>query len=472
MIDRDRLFIAGQWKRSAGRQIDVLDAASEEVVGRVPEATADEVAQACAAARDAFPGWSSTDPSKRSELLLKLSEILDRRSGEVAEIVSREVGMPIKLSKRIQAGLPVIVSRQYAELLETFRFEEQVGNSRVTMVPKGVVAAITPWNYPLHQLVNKVAPALAAGCTVVAKPSEEAPLSAFILAEAIEEAGFPAGVFNLVTGYGGTTGKALVEHPAVDMISFTGSNATGRAIAAMAASTAKRVTLEMGGKSPSVLLDDAEMSPAVRSTLANCFLNSGQTCTALTRLLVPHSRIDEVEDLVAEQVKTFVVGDPQDPATRLGPLVSARQRDRVLDYIEKGKASGAKILAGGSRENLPGKGYFVAPTVFSRVAADSTIAQEEIFGPVLCIVPYEGEEEAVQIANGTVYGLAAAVWSADPERALRVARRIRAGQIDINGAPFNPRAPFGGFKQSGYGRELGRWGLDEFVEPQSFQLPG
>jgi len=471
MLDRDQLFIGGKWKRSEGKPIEVLDCTTEEVIGRVPEATVNDVAEACAAAREALSGWSATDPLQRSELLFRLSEILDRRSAEVAEIVTREVGMPIKLSKRIQAGLPVIVTRQYSELLKGFSFEEQVANSRVAMVPKGVVAAITPWNYPLHQLVNKMAPALAAGCTMVAKPSEEAPLSAFVLAEAIEEAGFPAGVFNVVTGYGKSTGKSLVEHPEIDMISFTGSNATGRTIAAMAASSAKRVTLEMGGKSPSVLLDDADMNAAVRATLSNCFLNSGQTCTALTRLIAPRSRITEIEELVGEHVRTFVVGDPHDPATRLGPLVSARQRDGVLAYIEQGRASGAKVLLDGDGQALPAKGYFVAPTVFSRVQPDSVVAQEEIFGPVLCIIAYDNEDEAVEIANGTIYGLAAAVWSADAERAFRIARRIRAGQIDINGAAFNPRAPFGGFKQSGYGRELGRWGLEEFVEPQSFQLP-
>jgi acyl-CoA reductase-like NAD-dependent aldehyde dehydrogenase len=379
--------------------------------------------------------------------------------------------MPLKMCQRIQAVLPVTVTSSYAQLLKEYAFEVQIANSRVFRVPKGIVAAITPWNYPLHQLVGKVAPALAAGCTVIAKPASEAPLSAFLLAEAIEAAGFPPGVFNLVSGDGPGTANLLVQHADVDMISFTGSTATGAKIAAAAAPTAKSVTLELGGKSPSLVLPDADFPRALRTTVNICFLNSGQTCNALSRLLVPQNRLSEVEEQVAALVAGMKLGDPGDPATKLGPLVSARHRDRVRQYIRQAIKSGIRLLIGGEAppEGLS-KGFYVQPTVFTDVDPVAVIAQEEIFGPVLTIIGYRDVEEAVAIANGTRYGLAAAVWSADSDQAFQVAKRLRAGQIDINGAPFNALAPFGGFKQSGYGRELGVFGLEEYLEPLSIQL--
>ncbi len=472
MRKMEQLFIGGKWRKpSSSEIIEVIDAGNESLLGTVPAARQTDVDEAVKAARQALGDWADTPAAVRAQLLQQAADQLQARAAEIAEVISREVGMPLKMSQRIQAALPVIVMGSYAKLLPEFSFEVQIANSRVIRVPKGVVATITPWNYPLHQLVGKVAPALAAGCTVVAKPASEAPLSAFMLAQALEAAGFPPGVFNLVSGDGPTTAGLLVRHPDVDMISFTGSTATGVQIAAAVAATAKRVTLELGGKSPSLVLDDADFPKALRTTVNNCFLNSGQTCNALTRLLVPRTRLAEVEEQVAPLVAGMKLGDPADPATKLGPLVSARQRDRVRQYIREAIRAGTRLLIGGDDppEGLD-RGFFVQPTVFTQVDPAAPIAQEEVFGPVLCIIGYRDEEEAVAIANGTRYGLAAAVWSTDTDRAVRIARRIRAGQIDINGAPFNPLATFGGFKQSGYGRELGVFGLEEYLEPLSIQL--
>jgi betaine-aldehyde dehydrogenase len=379
--------------------------------------------------------------------------------------------MPLKLSRRIQAGLPAAVLESYVKLLGDYAFEERIGNSLVVREPAGVAACITPWNYPLHQMIAKLAPALAAGCTVVLKPSEVAPLSAFILAEIVHEAGLPAGVFNLVTGSGQEVGEHLAGHPDVDLISFTGSLRAGRRVAELAAGTVKRVTLELGGKSAAVVLDDADLQTAVKTTVGACFINSGQTCNAQTRLLVPERLYEEAAALAVTAASAYAPGDPLDEQTRLGPLVSAAQRERVRDYIRQGIAVGADLLTGGT-ESPDGltTGFFVRATVFGRVTPDMTIAREEIFGPVLSIMTYRDEEEAVNFANSTPYGLAGAVWSGDPERAECVARRLRAGQVDINGGAFNLLAPFGGCKQSGYGRELGSYGLEEFLTMKSLQF--
>ena len=359
----------------------------------------------------------------------------------------------------------------YAKMAESFRFEEHVGNSLVLREPVGVVGAITPWNYPLFLISEKVAPALLAGCTVVLKPSEVAPFTAFVLADVIHEVGLPAGVFNVVTGVGPVAGEALVTHPQVDAISFTGSVPVGKHISELAAQTVKRVTLELGGKSASIILEDADMAAAVRGTLQSCFLNSGQTCLALTRMLVPESRYEEAAAAAIAVAKAYVPGDPLSEATTLGPLVSAAQLERVRTYIRKGVDAGARLLAGGPEapEGSNG-GYFVKPTVFGKVDPSCVIAQEEIFGPVLSIITYRDEEEAVRIANDTIYGLSGAVWSNDDDHAKRVARRIRTGQIQINGGAPNINAPFGGFKQSGHGREWGVYGLEEFLEFKSLQL--
>jgi len=380
--------------------------------------------------------------------------------------------MPLKMSSRIQAGLPIANFANYARILKDFIFEEKAGNSLVVREAAGVVVAITPWNYPLHQITLKVAPALAAGCTVVLKPSEVAPFNAFLLAEVCEAAGLPGGVLNIVTGTGAAAGEALVKHPGVDMISFTGSTRAGKRISELAAQSVKRVALELGGKSASVILDDADLAAAVKGTLNGCYLNSGQTCTALTRMLVPDSLYQEASRLAVETAKGFTVGDPMAETSKLGPLTSRAQLERVRDYIRKGVAEGAELLAGGADapEGVPAGGYYVKPTVFGKVRNDMTIAQEEIFGPVLAIIPYRDEADAVRIANDSPYGLAGAVWSKDEARAQRVARRIRAGQVDVNGGAFNMNAPFGGFKQSGHGREAGVYGLEEFLEYKSLQL--
>jgi len=468
---RDKLYSGGQWVASASAaMLDVHSAATEEVIARVPAGAREDVQRAVDAARRAFEPWAGTPPAQRAAYLSRIHDGLKARADEIARTISQEVGTPLKMASRIQASLPQSSFALYAKLGAEFAFEEQVGNSLVVREPVGVVAAITPWNYPLHQIAAKVAPALAAGCTVVLKPSEVAPLNAFILAEIIDAAGVPAGAFNLISGTGSGVGEALVTHPEVDMVSFTGSTRAGRRISELAAGSVKRVALELGGKSACIVLDDADLAAAVRTTVNVCFLNSGQTCNALTRLLVPENRYDEAAQLVREVAATFTLGDPLLGEAKLGPLVSDSQRERVRSYIRKGIEEGAQLLLGGAEapEGQP-RGYYVKPTVFGRVRPESTIAQEEIFGPVLSIITYRDEDDAVRIANGTIYGLAAAVWSADEARAQRVARRLRAGQVDINGGAFNINAPFGGFKQSGRGRELGRYGLEEFLEYKSLQ---
>jgi len=472
MILRDKFFIGGQWVAPSSKEmIDVHNAGTGEVMGKVPAGGEKDIAAAVAAAHAALEGWSATPPAQRGELLQKISDGLKARAAELGSTISQEVGMPIKMSGRMQAGLPIANFANYAKIAREFKFEDRVGNSLVVREPVGVVGAITPWNYPLNQIALKVAPALAAGCTVVLKPSEIAPFNAFILAEEIEKAGLPKGVFNLVTGFGPTAGEALVKHPQVDMISFTGSTRAGKRISEVAAQGVKRVALELGGKSASVILEDADLAAAVKTTVSYCYLNSGQTCTALTRMLVPASKYDEAAKLAVETANSFKPGDPLQETTRLGPLSSQMQLERVRGYIKKGLEEGAELLTGGAEkpEGVAG-GYFVKPTIFGKVKNSMTIAQEEIFGPVLSIIPYKDEEEAVRIANDTPYGLAGAVWSADEARAQKVARRIRAGQIDINGGAFNMNAPFGGFKQSGHGREAGVYGLEEFLEYKSLQL--
>ena len=471
MIERDAIYIDGAWVPSGGTgTIDVHGAATEEVVGRVPDGVAADADRAVAAARAAFPAWSATAPEERAKHLTRIQEGLAARQGELAELIATEVGMPLKLAAMIQVGLPVAQVGNYAQVLSDFAFEEQVGHSLVVKEAVGVVGAITPWNYPLNQIIAKVAPALAAGCTVVLKPSEVAPLNAFVLAEVIDEAGLPAGVFNLVSGVGPVVGEAIAAHPDVDMVSFTGSTRAGKRVAELAAATVKKVALELGGKSANVILPDADLEKAVTAGVTNCYLNSGQTCTALTRMLVPRDRLAEAERIAAAKAERYRVGDPLAEGTNLGPLISAPQRERVRGYIETGIAEGAKLVTGGAEppEGLE-RGYFVRPTVFSEVTPDMTIAQEEIFGPVLSIIPYDTEEDAVEIANDTIYGLAGGVWSGDAERAKRVARRLRTGQVDINGGAFNPLAPFGGYKQSGVGRENGRLGFEEFLETKSLQ---
>ncbi|TAL55415.1 aldehyde dehydrogenase family protein [Pandoraea sp.] len=472
MQSYDKFYINGQWVAPRGGDtIEVYHSATEEPMGRIPAGIEADAQAAVAAARAAFDAWAATPAIERGAYLRKIAEGLRARTDELARSITGEVGMPIKLSRAIQVGGPVYNWGYYADLAGSFPYEERVGNSLVVREPVGVVSAITPWNYPLNQITLKVAPALAAGCTVVLKPSEVAPFNAFILAEVIHEAGLPPGVFNLVTGYGPVVGEVLASHPDVDMVSFTGSTRAGKRVSELAAQTVKRVALELGGKSASVILDDADLPAAVKGTLNACYLNSGQTCSAHTRMLVPASRYDEAKALARQIAESFVLGDPREETTRLGPLASAAQRERVLAYIRKGLEEGAELVTGGpERPEGLAKGFFVRPTVLGNVAPRATVAQEEIFGPVLTILTYQDDDDAVRIANDSIYGLGGGVWSGDEARALAVARRMRTGQVDINGGQFNMQAPFGGFKQSGNGRENGVYGLEEFLEYKSLQF--
>jgi acyl-CoA reductase-like NAD-dependent aldehyde dehydrogenase len=469
---KDKIFIGGEWvEPEGGETIEVINSTTEEAMGSIPACTPADADRAVAAARDAFETWSQTSREERAGYLSAIAAGLGERAEEIAATIAQELGMPLTLSKIIQAGLPIAQFAAMPNLIEEVAWEEEIGNSRVLREPVGVLGAITPWNYPLNQIAAKVAPALAAGCTVVLKPSEVVPLNAFILAEVIEAAGLPAGVFNLVTGTGPVVGEAIAGHPGVDMVSFTGSTRAGRRVSELASATVKPVAMELGGKSPNVILADADLGRAVPDGVGKCYLNSGQTCSALTRMLVPREKLAEAEEIAKQAAETFSPGDPFEESTRLGPLVSEVQRERVRGYIEKGEAEGAKLVTGGAAppEGLD-KGYFVRPTVFSEVTPEMTIAQEEIFGPVLSIQPYDSEDDAVRIANDTVYGLAGGVWSGDQDRAIAVAKRLRTGQIEINGGAFNPLAPFGGYKQSGHGRENGRYAIEELLQVKSLQL--
>jgi aldehyde dehydrogenase (NAD+) len=465
-VSNSSFYINGALQKPAGAgTIAVRSASTEDVIGEVPEGTADDVDRAVRAARAALDGpWGETTPEARAGWLTRLADALAARKDAIATTISHEVGSPIRMSMAIQVGAPIAVTRSFADLLRDYRFEEEIGHSLIVREPIGVVAAITPWNYPLHQIMAKVAAALAAGCTVVLKPSELAPLNAVQLADACLEIGLPAGVLNIVHGTGPVVGETLVTHSLVDMVSFTGSLRAGKRVGSLAAEGIKKAALELGGKSASVVLDDAPLEKAVGTGVKQAMLNSGQTCSAWTRMVVPRTRLADALDIARATLATLPLGDPLDPQTRLGPLISETQRQRVEGYIARGREEGARLVAGGGRPQGFPKGHYVEPTIFSDVTSKMTIAQEEIFGPVLTVLPYDTEEEAVAIANDTIYGLAGAVWSSDSDRALGVARRIKAGQVDVNGTRYNPLAPFGGYGQSGVGREFGRFGLEEFLQ--------
>lgn len=470
------LYLNGTWADStAAEGIDVINPATEETIDSVPAGGPEDVDRAVAAAKAAFPAWSALSAAQRGAYLSRALDVFQNRSEEVASTLATDMGAPLKFASQVQTGVPLLMFRTFLEVLEEVGeryFEgEQVGSSLVVREPFGVVGAITPWNYPLHQIVLKVIPALAAGNTVVLKPTEVAPFGGYLLAEILHEAGLPAGVFNMVSGTGPEVGEAIAAHPDIAMVSFTGSGRAGKRVSEVASATVKKVALELGGKSPNVILPEADIDQAVSRGVANVMHNTGQSCNAFTRMIVPRSRYDEVVDKVVAAAEKHAPGDPFAEGTRMGPLISQPQLDRVRDYIATGVREGARLATGGAEPPEGNqRGYYVRPTIFADVSNDMRIAQEEIFGPVLVLIPYDTEEEAVEIANDTAYGLAASVWAEDRERGLEVARELRAGQVEVNGGDFNPRIPFGGYKQSGVGREWGVFGLDEFCELKGIQL--
>ena len=472
MHTRDQLYIDGKWVQPIGTgSIDVINPATEEIIGKIPVGSKEDIDIAASAARIAFDSWSKSSIETRIDILNALSNALKERGEDIAQTITAEVGTPIGYSRVAMVGTPRVVSRSYAKILENFDWEEKVRNSIICKEPIGVCAFITPWNFPLHQIIGKVAPAIAAGCTMILKPSKEAPLSAFILADILDEIGLPSGVFNLVSGHGSEIGNYMSSHPEVDMVSFTGSTGAGISVSEAAATTVKRVTLELGGKSANVALEDADPTLVAKKAIGACHQNSGQTCSALTRLIIPESMSDEVYEIIAEKNNSYTVGDPLEESTRCGPMVSLRQQKSVSKYIESGINEGATLISGGL--GMPegiSKGYYVKPTIFANVSPDMKIWKEEIFGPVLVITTYKSEEEALKLANDSIYGLSGGVWSKDEKRAIKFAKDMRTGQVSVNGGAFNVSAPFGGYKLSGNGRELGSHGLNEFLEIKSIQL--
>jgi aldehyde dehydrogenase (NAD+) len=464
--DNRQFYIDGAWVDPVEpKELKVINPATEEVAGVISMGGSKDVDRAVTAARRAFEGYSHSSPAERLALMERILAAYKAHYDEIAQAISIEMGAPITLSKGSQTGIGVGHISAMIEVLKNFKFEEMHGTVRLVQEPVGVCALITPWNWPMNQVAAKVVPALAAGCTMVLKPSEYSPFSAIIWAKVMHEAGVPAGVFNLINGDGASVGAPLSSHREVDMVSFTGSTRAGSEVARNAAASVKRVHQELGGKSPNVLLDDADFERAVTKSVLHVFQNSGQSCNAPTRMLVPAAKLAEVEAIAKRVAESVVTGDPTSEKTNLGPLVSKLQFERVEGYIAKGIAEGAKVVIGGSgRPDGLTKGYFVKPTIFSNVRNDMTIAREEIFGPVLCILPYDNEEQAVQIANDTPYGLAAYVWSKDNLHARRIGGRIRAGQVTLNGASGSMNTPFGGFKMSGNGREWGEFGLRDFLE--------
>lgn len=477
-IDYDKLYVAGDWRAPAGSgRIDVRAAATEEIIGSVPDGSEGDIDAAVDAARRAFDGpdsWGNWEPQRRQEVLLRFADELEKRAGDTAARVAQQNGMPIVVAEQFESVFPPLLLRYYSQLVVDQADERRPGMLGGTAVirrePLGVVGAIVPWNVPQGITFLKLAPALAAGCTVVLKPAPETVLDAFLMAEAALAAGLPEGVLNIVPG-GRELGAYLVEHPGIDKVSFTGSTTAGRAIAETCGRLLRPVTLELGGKSAAIVLDDADLLGNIESFFASTLLNNGQICWLGTRILAPESRYGEVVDTVAGLASNLAIGDPLDRATQIGPLVSARQRERVESYIAKGSSDGGRLAAGGGRPADRDKGWFVQPTVFADVDPNHTIAQEEIFGPVLAVIPYRDEAEAVRIANDTDYGLGGSVWTQDPERGEAFARKVRTGTIGLNHYVNDPFAPFGGIKSSGMGRELGPEGLVAFQNLKTIYLP-
>ena len=468
LIDRGEIFINGEWRGSASAGIiSVINPATEEPLATIPGGTPADVDQAAAAAAGALENWSRSSPDERAAVLRRMADLIEERAEEITRTIVSEVGQPQRLAAQLQTASPAENLRIIADSIGEVAWEERIGHTAVRRAPAGVVGAITPWNVPLLMICMKAGAAIAAGCTVVLKGSEIAPLSSFIFAEIAQQAGLPDGVFNLVSGTGPEVGEALVGHPLVDMVSLTGSVRAGRRVMGIAAQSIKRVGLELGGKSANVILEDSEFERAVSDGIADAFRNAGQACGGLTRVLVPQRRLADAAELAVATATSYVLGDPFDPATTLGPVTTFGQRERIRGYIQAGLDEGAQMLTGGS-EPPAGltRGYFVQPTVFT---GDNTmrVAREEIFGPVVVIIPFQSEAAAIAIANDSPYGLAAGVWCADDEHARDVATRLRVGRVRINGSAVNRRAPHGGFKLSGIGREWGRFGIEEFLEYQS-----
>ncbi|MGP3756846.1 aldehyde dehydrogenase family protein [Streptomyces sp. IBSNAI001] len=468
MIERDQIFINGKWVPSAGTDvIEVINPVTEEAVVTIPAGTAADVDAAAEAAAAAFPAWSRTPVGERAEFLRKLAALTEKRSDEITKAIVSEIGQPYAIAAEAQGASAVVDLVSLAESLPEITWQEKVDHTVIAREPAGVVGAITPWNGPMRMVCMKAGAAIAAGCTVVLKGTEVAPLSSFIFAEMVAEAGLPDGVFNLVSGTGPEVGEAIVTHPLVDMVSLTGSVRAGRRVMELAAQGVKKVALELGGKSANVILEDADLVRAIEVGMEDAFRNSGQVCGGLSRVLVPRSRLAEAEEIAVRKAESYVLGDPYDAATTLGPVANVHQRERIRDYIRSGLDEGVRLLTGGpdAPEGLD-RGYFVRPTVFS---GDNTsrVAREEIFGPVVVIIPFDDEDDAFRIANDTEYGLAGAIWAGTDERARSLAGRLRAGRIRINGSAVNQRAPHGGFKLSGIGREFGRYGIEEFLEYKS-----
>ena len=467
MTEHLEFYIDGRWVPPAGqaKTLDVINPATEQVVARISAGTTADVDRAVAAARRAFDTYGRSSREERIALLERIAAVYEKRLGEIAETISEEMGAPMTLARAAQAPAGLAHLKQTLAVLKEYPFVETKGTTRILREPVGVCGLITPWNWPMNQIMCKVAPALAAGCTMVLKPSEIAPLSGIMTAQVLHEAGVPAGIFNLVNGEGPVVGAAMAAHPGIDMMSFTGSTRAGTQVAKAAADTVKRVAQELGGKSANILLDDADFGRMVKHGVRACFNNSGQSCNAPTRMLVPRARLAEVAAIAKDTADAIVVGDPQGEKTNLGPVAGKAQFEKVQKLIEKGITEGADLVTGGlGRPQGLDRGYYIRPTVFSNVRNDMTIAREEIFGPVLCIIPYDTEDDAVKIANDTPYGLSGYVSSGDPERAFRVASRLRTGNVHLNGATVDYAAPFGGYKQSGNGREWGEFGFEEFLE--------
>jgi aldehyde dehydrogenase (NAD+) len=465
--NEEKFYIDGRWvdPSQPGEFIVVVDPSTEEEIARVARASEADVDAAVEAARRAFPGYGRTSKEERLALLECLLEAYRRRLPEISAAMTSEVGIPSHFSKRVQATIAERHLETAIQVLKEYPFEEEWGTTQIIREPIGVCALISPWNWPMNQVMVKLAPALAAGCTMVLKPSQLSPLSTILLAEAVDEAGVPAGVFNLINGPGSSLGKMLASHPLVDMVSITGSTAVGASVAIEAAGTIKRVSQELGGKSAYIVFEDVDLQKVVAGGVRGCMRNSGQSCNAPTRMLVAESVYDEAVDIAGQIAEGLVVGDPRDPDTFLGPVAGKKQYESVREYIQTGLAEGARLVTGGV-ERPPGleKGYYLKPTVFADVSSSMRIAREEIFGPVLCMIPFKDEEEAIAIANDSEFGLSGYASSTDVARARRVARRLRTGMVHLNGASTDLSAPFGGYKMSGNGREWGRFGLEDFLE--------